>query len=639
MLHINDLTYRIEGRLLFDQATVAIPDGARVGLVGRNGSGKSTLLRLILGEIAPDAGSITVRKGARIGTVAQEAPGGEESLLDVVLAADAERARLLREAEETTDPHRIGEIHTRLADIDAHAAPARAARILAGLGFSERQMHAPCAALSGGWRMRVALAAALFARPDLLLLDEPSNYLDLEGVLWLKQFLRTYPHTVIIVSHDRELLDESVNAIVHLSKGKLEYYSGNFETFMRVRAERQALQMKLRKKQEEKRRRMEAFIARFRAKASKARQAQSRLKALERMQMVEAVVEEHVAPFHFPSPARALNPPLIRLQDVSVGYEGRPVLSGIDLRIDPDDRIALLGANGQGKSTLARLLAGRLPPLSGHMRHHKKMRAGYFAQHQMDELRPGWTPYRYFRELMPEATEAQVRARLGQHGFGADLADNRVETLSGGEKARLLFALAAFHGPHILILDEPTNHLDIEARQALVEALGDYQGAVVLISHDRRLIETVADRLWLVDAGTVRPFEGDLADYERLVLERARAVRAARREERRKRRDETAPEANGPRKTPLRSPRPPAPGRLRREIAEIEKQMRDIEDKIRVFDEALDGGRLYAEDAHKAARFAAAREELAARLGTLEERWLELSGLLETFESNTPPGT
>ncbi len=628
MLHINDLTYRIEGRTLFDQATVAVPAGSRAGLVGRNGTGKSTLIRLILGEIAPESGSITIRKGARVGTVAQEAPDGEESLLEVVLAADTERTRLLREAEETDDPARIGEIHARLADIDAHAAPARAARILAGLGFSEAQIHGPCSALSGGWRMRVALAAALFAQPDLLLLDEPTNYLDLEGVLWLKQFLRRYPHTVLIVSHDRDLLNESVNAIIHLHAGKLDFYTGNFDTFMRVRAERQALQMKLRRKQEEKRRRLEAFIARFRAKASKARQAQSRLKALERMQAVEVVVEERTAPFFFPSPARALNPPLIRLQDVAVGYDGHPVLSGIDLRIDPDDRIALLGANGQGKSTFARLLAGRLVPLRGHMRHHKKMIAGYFAQHQMDELKPGWTPWRYFRDLMPEATEAQVRARLGQYGFGADLADHRVETLSGGEKARLLLALAAFHGPHILILDEPTNHLDIEARRALVDALNAYEGAVVLISHDRQLIEAVAERLWLVDDGTVSPFDGDLADYERRVLERARAVRATRRSEKRQRRAKAADARTAP------LGRSPAPrrlgvGRLQREIARIEREMAAIEEKIRVFDTALDGGRLYAEDARKAARFAAARDDLARRLSALEEEWLALSAALE----------
>ncbi len=629
MLHINGLTYRIGGRTLFDNATVALPAGIKAGLVGRNGAGKSTLLRLILGEISPESGSVSVRKGARIGTVAQEAPSGSESLLEVVLAADTERARLLEEAETATDPHRIGEIHTRLADIDAHSAPARAASILAGLGFSPEKMEGPCSALSGGWRMRVALAATLFAEPDLLLLDEPSNYLDLEGVLWLKNYLRTYRHTVLLVSHDRDILNASVNAIVHLNGGKLDFYAGNFDDFRKVRAERAALQMKLRKRQEEQRRRMEAFVERFRAKASKARQAQSRLKMLERMTEVAPPVEDRVAPFWFPSPERPLNPPLIRLEGVAVGYGERPVLRDIDLRIDTEDRIAILGANGQGKSTFAKLLCGRLPPMAGAMRHHKKMRVGYFAQHQMDELAPGRTPYEYFLELMPDATEAQRRARLGQHGFGAELADNRVETLSGGEKARLLFALAAFHKPHILVLDEPTNHLDMEARDALVEALNDYEGAVILISHDRHLLEATAERLWLVADGTVAPFEGDLGDYERMILERARSIRRENARARRERRERGKAEDAG-----RDRPKRPNAGALRRRLEQLEKKMAGIEEKISVFDTALDDGKLYAEDARKAARFAAARAALAEELENLEEEWLTVSAELEEAEAS-----
>ena len=627
MLHINSLTYRVEGRVLLDNATVALPAGIRAGLVGRNGAGKSTLLKLIMGELSPEAGSISIRKGARVGTVAQEAPGGEESLMEVVLAADREREALLAEAETASDPHRIGEIHTRLADIGAHAAPARAAAILAGLGFSQRQMEGPCSALSGGWRMRVALAAALFAEPDILLLDEPSNYLDLEGVLWLKDYLRSYRHTVLLVSHDRDILDASVNAIIHLHSGKLDFHSGNFSTFARKRAGQQALLMKMRKKQEDKRRHMEAFVERFRAKASKARQAQSRLKALEKMQDVEQVVEEEVAPFFFPSPQRALNPPLVRLEEVAVGYDGKPVLSGVNLRLDTDDRIAVLGANGQGKSTFAKLLCGRLAPLGGAMRHHKKMQVGYFAQHQLDELAEGKTPHDYFRELMPEATEAQRRARLGQYGFGAALADNRVETLSGGEKARLLFALAAFHGPHLLVLDEPTNHLDMEARAALIEALNAYEGAVVLISHDRHLLETTAERLWLVDGGTVAPFNGDLRDYERHVLE---AARLERREKKARERGRGAEKGKG-REEPRR-PRKANAGALKRELEELERRMAAMEEKVSVFDAALDGGRLYGEDAQKAARFAAARDVLARQMEEMEERWLELSAILEEQE-------
>ncbi len=623
MLHINSLTYRIGGRTLLQGATVALPAGVRAGLVGRNGAGKSTLLRLILGELSPESGAISVRRGARVGAVAQEAPGGEESLLQTVLSADREREALLKEAESASDPHRIGEIHTRLADMDAHSAPARAAAILAGLGFSEEEMQGPCSALSGGWRMRVALAAALFAEPDLLLLDEPGNYLDLEGLLWLKEHLRRYRRTLLLVSHDRDLLNASVGAIIHLSGGRLEFHSGNFDAFRRRRAERQALQMKLKKKQEDKRRRMEAFVARFRAKATKARQAQSRLKALERMKAVEQVVEESVAPFFFPSPERPLNPPLVRFEDVSAGYGGRRVLSGLNLRIDPDDRIALLGANGQGKSTFARLLCGRLAPMGGALRRHGRLRVGYFAQHQMEELPAGKTPYDLFRELMPEATEARRRARLGQYGFGAELADNRTETLSGGEKARLLFALAAFHRPHILVLDEPTNHLDMEARVALTEALNAYEGAVILISHDRHLLETTAERLWLAAEGTITPFEGDLAAYERLILERARAARRGRGGSRRGRRDPT-PRPERPRRVNA--------GALRRRLAALESGMAETEEKISVFDRALDGGRLYAEDAQKAARFAAARAELAAALEKLEEEWLEVSAALEAAE-------
>ncbi len=628
MLHINGLTYRIGGRTLLDNATVALPAGIKAGLVGRNGAGKSTLLRLILGEISPESGSVSVRKGARIGTVAQEAPSGPESLLEVVLAADTERSRLLEEAETATDPHRIGEIHTRLADIDAHSAPARAASILAGLGFSPEDMEGPCSALSGGWRMRVALAATLFAEPDLLLLDEPSNYLDLEGVLWLKNYLRTYRRTVLLVSHDRDILNASVNAIVHLNGGKLDFYAGNFDDFRKARAERAALQMKLRKKQEEQRRRMEAFVERFRAKASKARQAQSRLKMLERMTEVAPPVEDRVAPFWFPSPERPLNPPLVRLEGVAVGYGDRPVLRDIDLRIDTEDRIAILGANGQGKSTFAKLLCGKLRPMAGAMRHHKKMRVGYFARHQLDELAPGRTPHEYFLELMPDATEAQRRARLGQYGFGAELADNRVETLSGGEKARLLFALAAFHRPHMLVLDEPTNHLDMEARDALVEALNDYEGAVILISHDRHLLEAAAERLWLVADGTVTPFDGDLEEYERMILERARSTRREKARARRERRERGKAEEGTRRERPRRL----NAGALRRRLERLEKEMAETEEKISVFDAALDGGALYAEDARKAARFAAARAALAEELERLEEEWLAVSAELEEAE-------
>ncbi|QPC44721.1 ABC-F family ATP-binding cassette domain-containing protein [Kaustia mangrovi] len=643
MLHINALTYRIEGRTLLQDATAAIPAGHRVGLVGRNGTGKSTLLKIITGGLAPDAGSVSVPRNARIGQVAQEAPGGPEPIIDVVLAADTERTRLMAEADTATDPHRIAEIHTRLADIDAHSAPARAATILAGLGFPEAVQDRPCSSFSGGWRMRIALAAALFAAPDVLLLDEPTNYLDLEGTLWLQSYLRSYPYTVIIVSHDRDLLNAVPQSILHLDQGRLTLYAGNYDRFERTRAEEQARQLKMKKRQDDERRRIQSFVDRFRAKASKARQAQSRLKMLERMQPVTTVVETDVAPFHFPEPQRALNPPLIRFEDAAVGYEpGKPILRGLDLRIDPDDRIALLGSNGNGKSTFAKLIAGKLSVQSGAMRHHKRLEVGYFAQHQVDALNAGMTPYDYIRALMEEATEAQRRAKLGAFGFGERLADNRVETLSGGEKARLTLMLAAFKGPHILLLDEPTNHLDIDSRAALVRALNEYEGAVIMISHDRHLIEASADRLWLVADGTVKSFEGDLDDYTRLILGKARAERRQKEESSQgdgadsSQADSTISqiESTQPAMSAQDRRRAGAEARarvapLKRRVERVEKRMAKIRREIEALDERLADPSLY-ETAPEDARAAAYEHgRLAKQLEDAEEEWLEASTELE----------
>ncbi len=618
MLHINDLTYRIEGKPLFEGATAAIPDGHKVGLVGRNGTGKSTLLRLITGEIAPDQGSISIPKNARLGQVAQEAPGGPESLLDTVLAADAERTGLMAEAETATDPERIADIHLRLNDIDAHSAPARAASILAGLGFDETAQAQPCSAFSGGWRMRVALASVLFAAPDLLLLDEPTNYLDLEGVMWLENFLRSYPHTVIVVSHDRDILNSSMDSILHLENRKLTLYSGGYDRFEETRREQQRLQLKLKKKQDEMRRHMEAFVERFRAKATKARQAQSRLKALAKMQPIAAAVEEQVVPFGFPSPERPLGNPLIRIENTAVGYDpDKPVLRDLNLRLDVDDRIALLGANGNGKSTLAKLLAGRLEPVAGHRRASKKLETGFFAQHQMDDLDPAKSPYDYIAALMDDATEAQKRAKLGQLGFGADKADTKCEKLSGGEKARLLMALAAFGAPHLLILDEPTNHLDVDSREALIQGLNEYEGAVILISHDRHLIEACADRLWLVADGTAQPYDGDIASYRAQVTgprtsarsaSAAPSGRASRTEDRRAaaaRRAELAP--------------------LKKAIKQHEERMEMLQAKLAKLDEKLADPALYDDTPDKARNFARLRGELAKELEQAEEDWLAAS--------------
>ena len=626
MLHINDLTYRIEGRLIFDAATAGIPTGHKVGLVGRNGTGKTTLLRIIAGELAPDMGSVTVPRSSRIGHVAQEAPGGEESLIDWVLAADTERAELLAEAEDAHDAHRIAAIHERLGDIDAHAAPARAAQILAGLGFDEAAQRRPCGALSGGWRMRVALAAILFLEPEVLLLDEPTNYLDLEGALWLESYLRSYPHTVLIVSHDRELLNRAVGAILHLERGKLTLYSGVYDDFEEARREKQRLELKLKKKQDEERRRIQVFIDRFKAKATKAAQAQSRVKALAKMQPIAAQMESRVAPFHLPNPAKALASPLMRFEEVAIGYApDQPVLAGLNLRIDQDDRIALLGQNGNGKSTFAKLIAGKLPPLGGSIFGAKRVDVGYFAQHQLDELRPEATPYDHMLALMPEATEAQRRTRLGAYGFSADKADTKCASLSGGEKARLLLALAAFHGPHLLILDEPTNHLDVESREALVHALTEYEGAVILISHDRHLIEACADRLWVVRDGGVKPYDGDIDSYRAELLadrgagprregkDRTESGRTVRAEQRR---------ASADRRASL------AP--LKKAMQSAERNVETIAAEIARLDSLLGDPQLYVGDATAAQRAGVERGQLVKRLAQAEEAWLAAS---EAYES------
>ena len=525
MLQINDLTYRIGGRLLLENATVTIPDGHKVGLVGRNGTGKTTLFRLIAGDVSPEAGSITIHSGARLGTVAQDAPDGPETLLDTVLSADKERTSLLAEADTTIDPNRIADIHTRLADIDAHSAPARAAAILAGLGFDEAAQQRPCSSFSGGWRMRVALAATLFIDPDILLLDEPTNHLDLETVMWLENHLSRRSGTLIVISHERTLLNRAVKEIIHLENLKLNRYTGTYDDFERIRSEKLGLQDKMRSRQQKEQKRIQAFVDRFRYKATKARQAQSRLKMLERMTPIASVIEEQTVSFDFPQPP-PLSPPLIALDDVSVGYDdGPPVLGDLNLRIDMDDRIALLGPNGNGKSTFIKLLSNRLTAAAGKMVKSRKLKIGYFAQHQTDELNVNSSPYGHMNELFPMEPESRLRAHLGRFGFPQARADTKVENLSGGEKTRLLFALMSTEKPHILLLDEPTNHLDVDSREALVEALNGYDGAVVLVSHDPHLIKLVADRLWLVEDGTCTPYEGDLEDYEKKLLEARKAKR------------------------------------------------------------------------------------------------------------------
>lgn len=525
MLFIQDLTYRIAGRILLDKTSLSIPAGHRVGLVGPNGTGKSTLFKLISGELVADGGDISLIKGASMGMVRQDLPDDDTPLIDIVLAADTERAELFAEAETTTDPDRIGYIYTRLDEIRAYDAPARAAMILAGLGFDDAAQNSPISSFSGGWRARVALAAALFREPNLLLLDEPTNHLDFEAMVWLENFLMKYQHTLVIISHDRDILNKTVDHIVHLENQKLTLYSGNYDHFEHKRAERMLGQQALREKQLAQKAKMMAFVDRFGAKASKAAQAQSRLKMIAKMDIVDAVMADRVTAFTFPEPEEEKSP-LIVLEAVDAGYAAdKPVLKKLDLRIDGDDRIALLGANGNGKSTLMKLISGRLPQLAGEIHKSGKLRVGYFAQFQTDELDVALTPYQVMQEVMKGMHEAKVRASLNKFGFDKFKADTKVGELSGGEKARLLFCLMSYDAPHIMLLDEPTNHLDIDAREALTQALNNYNGAVILVSHDPHLVECVADRLWLVADGTCKPYDGDLDDYRQLVVQQRKRER------------------------------------------------------------------------------------------------------------------
>jgi ATP-binding cassette subfamily F protein 3 len=621
MLTITDLSLRVAGRLLIDHAHVQIAPGSRVGLVGRNGTGKSTLFRAIRGELAGETGSIALPPRWSIGSLAQEAPNSADNLIEVVLEADTERAALLREAETAQDPHRIADIQTRLADIDAHAAPARAAAILSGLGFSAQDQLRPCSEFSGGWRMRVALAATLFAAPDLLLLDEPTNYLDLEGTLWLEDHLAHYPRTVIVISHDRDLLDTSVEQILHLERGKLTLYRGGYSSFEKQRAERALLNARQAKRIEAERKHLQAFIERFRAKASKARQAQSRVKKLEKLEPIALMSESNVREITFPAPQKMLSPPIIALESVTVGYDpAQPVLNRVTLRVDDDDRIALLGANGNGKSTLVKLLAGRLAPFSGRMTRAEKLSVAYFAQHQLDELNEDGTVYEHVRKLMPDAKEAAVRGKAGAIGFSAAAADTRVANLSGGEKARLLLGLATFFGPNLIILDEPTNHLDIDSRAALAEAINDFPGAVIMVSHDRFLIETCADRLWLVANGKVTPYDGDIDDYRRDVLN----VRGRKDDDERGRAQTRPIEAPQPKPNDRARKKPPL-----QKVADVEAEIARISGIIARVDAALALPDLFQRDPEKAAQLAKARSAAANALHEAEERWLSLSSALE----------
>jgi ATP-binding cassette subfamily F protein 3 len=621
VIAIRSLTIRFGGRTLLDNAELMLDAGRKIGLVGRNGAGKSTLLKAITGELLPDGGEIRLAQRARLGVVAQEAPGGETSLLDSVLEADTERHALLKALEDPANANRMAEFHERLIDIRADSAPARAAIILSGLGFDAAAQARPLNSFSGGWRMRVALARALFPEPDLLLLDEPTNHLDLEATMWLEGWLAKFPGAAIVVSHDRGLLDRAVDGIAHLDQAKITFYPGNYESFVRIRTERAAQLESQRTKIAAQRAHMQAFVDRFRAQATKARQAQSRLKALAKLPVIDAVIEDAATTFNFPEPEE-LAPPVLALEHVEVGYGGPPILRGLDLRIDQDDRIALLGANGNGKSTLAKLLAGRLGPSRGTVKRAPRLRVGFFAQHQSEDLDHSGTPLTHMQAALPRATIQQCRSQLARFGLTAERAETRISSCSGGEKARLLLSLCTRDAPQLLILDEPTNHLDIDAREALVRALADYKGAVLLISHDPHLVELVADRLWLVADGKVSSFEGDIEEYRTLLAERSRGGGGT-----------AAAEGAGPRGASERQGRAVNRAQLaplRARLKEIEKQIERLNLETSLIERKLADPATYAARKAQDIAWATTRRVVIGRqVSALEEEWLQISEQLD----------
>ncbi|MCW9033629.1 MAG: ABC-F family ATP-binding cassette domain-containing protein [Rhodospirillales bacterium] len=625
MLHINDLTYRIGGRVIIDQATVVLPKGHKAGLIGRNGSGKTTLFNLISGDLSLDDGEIRLRTGMQMGRVSQETPEGTHSLLQEVMAADKEMNDLLAEAETATDPHRIADIHIRLSDIDAHSAEARAGAILSGLGFDAEAQQRAVNDFSGGWRMRVALAATLFLKPDFLLLDEPTNHLDLEASLWLENYLSNYQGTILVISHERSFLNTVVNEIIHLEHGKLTRYGGGYDFFEKTRREKLELQSKMYAKQQAERKHIQSFIDRFRAQANKASQAQSRIKALARMEPIASVMEERTTTFSFPNPT-TLSPPLITLDETTVGYEpGKPILSNMNLYVDMEDRIGLLGANGNGKSTMIKLLGNRLQPQEGQVRKSGKLKTAYFAQHQTDELNVTETPFYHMAQLMEGVPIHKVRAHLGRFGFGADKADVEVGKLSGGEKARLLFALMSRENPHIMLLDEPTNHLDVDSREALIRALNDYEGAVILVSHDRHLLELVCDRLWVVEDGTCVQFDGDMNDYSKRLLEKRKANGGGKNKSKPEKQEGKSNRKEG-RKERAAARAAQAP--LRKAVKEAEKQMEILGAKKEKLKTALADPEIYEDETGKATKLQRELGELEKKIENAEETWLEAQEIL-----------
>ena len=624
MLQITNLVFDAYGRRFFDGATLSLPPGTKAGLVGLNGVGKSTLFKLILGELQPGGGDISMPKSWRVASVDQEIAASPVHLIDEVLALDVRRADLLK-ALETADPMHQAEIHHDLYAIGADRAPSKAAEILSGLGFSTADLTRPISDFSGGWRMRAALAGALLAEADLLLLDEPTNYLDLEGALWLEARLKRYPNAALIISHDRDLLNQSVDAIVHVGAQKLELYTGGYDSFERLRAEKARLNAANQVKQEAERAHLQAFVDRFRAKASKAAQAQSRMKRLEKLPPISATLEDRVAPFIIPSPEKKLAPPVLRLEDASVGYDGKPILRHMNIRLDTDDRIGVLGVNGAGKSTFAKLLAGALTEMHGVQWRDRRLTVGWFHQHQIEAMDPEDTPLEMIRRARPDETEAKRRSRLGSFGMGATKVETKCKDLSGGERARLLLNMVAMEAPHLLILDEPTNHLDIDSRRALLDALNDYEGAVLIITHDRSLIEMVADKLWLVDEGTVKTYNGSMEDYAKLVIER---VKTATREEAGETKDK-GPSVNSKEARKAAAAARNAIAPLKKKADDLERQIEVISNQIKLLDLKLADPELYKDQA-KSITLGKDKSKLEADMVRLEGEWMTAA---ETYEN------
>lgn len=616
MLNLNGITVRLGGRTILDNASAALPPGSRVGLIGRNGAGKSTLVRVIAGQLEPDNGGAEMPRGSRLGYVAQEAPAGQATPFETVLEADLERAKLMHDAETVTDPDRLGDIHERLLAIDAYGAPARAARILVGLGFDEEMQNRPLESYSGGWRMRVALAALLFSQPDVLLLDEPSNHLDLEAVMWLEDFLKGYKATIVVVSHERDFLNNVVDHILHLHQGKITLYPGGYDAFEKQRAERLAQLEAARANQAAQRAKLQEYVAKNSARASTAKQAQSRLKILAKMKPIAAMAEDPSLSFDFPDPDE-LRPPLITLDMASVGYGETPILKRLNLRIDPEDRIALLGRNGNGKTTLARLLAAQLAPMDGDMNAAGKMKVGYFTQYQVEELSTDDTPLEHMTRQMKGASPAAVRAQLGRFGFSGDKATTLVGKLSGGERARLALALITRDAPHMLILDEPTNHLDVDAREALVQALNAYTGCVLLVSHDRHMLEATADRLVLVDEGTAKEFDGTIDDYIALVLGNSAKEKAAKANKKNDRK--AAAEAREKAQV------------LKKGAQAIERDLARLTEQRDALDAAMAGQAIPALAKLTMAQLMKRRASLDTEIEVAETKWMEANEALEAL--------